>query len=120
MNKKGFTLVEFLAVIVILLILVTLITPKVFSQLNNAENITQNEQIKSLINIAKIYVQKNNVDIEDDEYEIITVEDIKNSGLINKKNVIDPKTKEQLTGCIKVTNENNKYTYEYKEANECE
>ena len=120
MNKKGFTLVELLAVIVIILLLITIIAPKVFNQLNSAGNVTQTEQIKSLINVAKIYVQKNNIDIDNNDYEIITIENIKNSGLINKNTVLDPKTKEELTGCIKVTNGNNKYIYEYKEANECE
>ena len=108
-----------MAVIVILLLLVTIIAPKVFKQLNTAENITQTEQIKSLINIARIYVQKNNIDIDDNDYEIITIEELKESELMNKNQVIDPKTKEQITGCIKVSNENNKYKYEYNEASEC-
>ena len=116
MKNKGFTLVELLAVIAVLLILITLITPKVINQLNSSEDVTQQEQINTLINIAKIYTNQNTEKLpENNSISVITVQELKESGLINKSQILDPKTKEELTGCILIKDENNKYNYEYNE-----
>ena len=119
MKNKGFTLIEILAVIVILMILITLITPKVFKQLKTAENITDQEQINTIINISKIYMNQN-TDLLPEENNIytISIDELKQSGLIQTKQILNPSTKEELTGYIIVKNENNKYKYEYKEENE--
>ena len=119
MKNKGFTLIEILAVIVILMILITLITPKVFKQLKTAENITDQEQINTIINISKIYMNQNTdlLPIENNIYTI-SIDELKQSGLIQTKQILNPSTKEELTGYIIVKNENNKYKYEYKEENE--
>lgn len=116
MKNKGFTLVELLAVIAVLLILITLITPKVINQLNSSEDVTQKEQINTLINIAKIYTNQNTEKLpENNSISVITIQELKESGLINKSQILDPKTKEELTGCILIKDENNKYNYEYNE-----
>lgn len=116
MKNKGFTLVELLAVIAVLLILITLITPKVINQLNSSEDVTQKEQINTLINIAKIYTNQNTEKLpENNSISVITIQELKESGLINKSQILDPKTKEELTGCILIKDENNKYKYEYNE-----
>ena len=116
MKNKGFTLVELLAVIAILMLLIAVITPKVISQLNTSKTITQQEQINSLINAAKIYTNQN-TDLlpEENGVSSITIDELKQSNLIDKSKVIDPKTKEELTGCILIRDESNKYKYEYKE-----
>lgn len=116
MKNKGFTLVELLAVIAVLLILITLITPKVINQLNSSEDVTQKKQIDELINIAKIYTNQNTEKLpENNSISVITIQELKESGLINKSQILDPKTKEELTGCILIKDENNKYNYEYNE-----
>lgn len=120
MKNKGFTLVELLAVVAILMLLISVITPKVMSQLNTSKDVTQKEQINTLIDITKIYTNQNTNKLpEEDHTSIITIEELKQSGLINKNEIIDPKTKEQITGCIRITIENNKYKYEYSK-NNCE
>ena len=114
MKNKGFTLVELLAIIVILMLLITVITPKVIKQLNTSEDVTQKEQINTLINIAKIYTEEKTEKLpEKNSVSVVTIQELKESGLINKKQVLDPKTNEELTGCIKIKDENNKYKYEY-------
>lgn len=116
MKNKGFTLVELLAVVAILMLLVTIVTPKVIKQLNSSEDVTQKEQINTLINIAKIYTNQNTEKLpENNSISVITIQELKESGLINKSQILDPKTKEELTGCILIKDENNKYKYEYKE-----
>ena len=116
MKNKGFTLVELLAVVIILLLVITIITPKVLKQLNTSENITRNEQINSLINIAKIYTNQNTEKLpEKNSVSIISIDELKESNLINKSEVINPKTNQELTGCILIKDEGNKYKYEYNE-----
>ena len=116
MKNKGFTLVELLAVVAILMLLVSVITPKVMSQLNTSKEVTQKEQINTLINIAKIYTNQNTEKLpENNSISVVTIQELKESGLINKNQILDPKTKEELTGCILIKDENNKYKYEYNE-----
>ena len=115
-NNKAFTLVEVLAVIAILTLIIAIITPKIFNKISTAENITQKEQINTLINIAKIYTNQNTEKLpENNSISVITIQELKESGLINKSQILDPKTKEELTGCILIKDENNKYKYEYNE-----
>ena len=118
-NNKGFTLIELLAVVAILITVVAILTPKIFKQFKTAENITNQEQINSLINTAKIYMNQNsNLLPEENNIYIISLNELKHSGLIQTKEILNPSTKEELTGCIIVKYENNKYKYEYKEENE--
>ena len=118
-NKKGFTLVEMLAVVAILIIVIAIITPKIFTQFKHAEKVTDQEQINSLIETARIYMNQNsNLLPEENNIYIISLNDLKESGLIQTKEILNPSTKEELTGFIIVKYENNKYKYEYKEENE--
>ena len=118
-NKKGFTLVEMLAVVAILIIVIAIITPKIFTQFKHAEKVTDQEQINSLIETAKIYMNQNsNLLPEENNIYTISLNDLKESGLIQTKEILNPSTKEELTGFIIVKYENNKYKYEYKEENE--
>lgn len=120
MNNKAFTLIELLAVVTILLALILIITPKVINQLESSENITEKEQINTLINVTKIYTNQNTSKLPDEnETTIITIEELKQSGLINKDQILNPKTKEEIIGCIIVRNQNNKIEYEYSK-DECD
>ena len=117
-NDKGFTLIELLAVVLILITLAALITPKIFSQLKTVEKVTDKEQINSLINISKIYMNQHpNLLPEENNISVITINELKQSELIKSNEILNPSTKEELTGCIIVTPKNNKYEYEYKEKN---
>ncbi len=120
MKNKGFTLVELLAVIAVLMLLVAVIAPKVMEQLNTSKTITQQEQINTLINITKIYTNEHTDRLpNENQTSIITIDELMQSGMISKKQIIDPKTKEEMIGCIKITNENNKFKYEYSK-NRCD
>ncbi len=63
LNNKGFTLVEVLAVVVILSILATIMVPTVSHIINqNKENNYKNIE-KSILNAAKMYVSDNRYDM---------------------------------------------------------
>ena len=115
-NNKAFTLVELLAVVAILTLIIVMITPKVFKQLKTAENVTDQEQINSLINTSKIYMNQNsNLLPQENDIYVISLDELKESGLIQKSQILNPSTNEELNGYIIVKFENNKYKYEYKE-----
>ena len=115
-NNKAFTLVELLAVVAILTLIIVIITPKVFKQLKTAENVTDQEQINSLINTSKIYMNQNsNLLPQENDIYVISLDELKESGLIQKSQILNPSTNEELNGYIIVKFENNKYKYEYKE-----
>ena len=119
-NNKGFTLIELLAVVVILITIIVIITPKVFKQLKTAENVTDKEQINAIINATQLYMNQNtNLLPEQNEMNIISLNELKESGLIKSSQILNPSTKKELTGCIVVKYEKNKYKYEYKEENDC-
>lgn len=119
-NNKGFTLIELLAVVVILITIIVIITPKVFKQLKTAENVTDKEQINAIINASQLYMNQNtNLLPEQNEMNIISLNELKESGLIKSSQILNPSTKKELTGCIVVKYEKNKYKYEYKEEKDC-
>ena len=113
-NNKGFTLVELLAVVAILVLILSLITPKIFKQLKTAENVTDKEQINAIIDTSKLYMNQHSELLpEHNSLYTITLNELKESGLIKSSQILNPSTKEELTGCILVNYENNKYKYEY-------
>ena len=120
MKNKGFTLVEMLAVVIILVAIIAVVTPKIFNQFNNAGRVVDQEQLNELINVSKIYMQQNSELLPDEnDLYVISLSELKNSGLIQKSQILNPSTDEELTGCIVVSYENNKYKYEYKDGNDC-
>jgi prepilin-type N-terminal cleavage/methylation domain-containing protein len=64
MNKKGFTLVEVLAVIVILGILSSFVVPSVFKMIKNAKENSFNTLIDSIEENAKLYVSRHRDEVE--------------------------------------------------------
>ena len=115
-NNKGFTLVELLAVVAILVLILSLITPKIFKQLKTAENVTDKEQINAIINTSKLYMNQHSELLpEHNSLYTITLNELKESGLIKSSQILNPSTKEELKGCVLVRYQNNKYDYEYKE-----
>ena len=111
-KNKGFTLVEVLAVLVVLAVIGAIITTNVFDSLETASNVAYNKQIEELINASKMYINKN-PNLLDNNENVITIQELIDSRLISGNKVINPKTHTQLTGCILVKYENNKYNYEY-------
>lgn len=73
MNKKGFTLVEIIAVTLILGLLITLVTPKIMSNINNKKNVLYENTIKEIERISSTYLT-NHPDL---------YSEISNNGFIN-------------------------------------
>ena len=121
MNKKGFTLVELLAVIVILGLLVAIINPVVKNLLNDSKESLSDQQKKLVVEATKKYMIENSELLpEGSNRAIVYMSDLIDKGVIDNDKIIDPKSKEELNGCVVVSynNEFNQYDYNYSE-NDC-
>lgn len=115
--KKGFTLMELLAVIVILSILSIIVFPNVVSIINNSKENLYQSQLRELETITKNFslehkelLDKNHLN---DTY--ISLESLKKSKYLEQTKISNPKTGNEMTGCMKISynHENNQYVYQY-------
>jgi len=118
MNRKGFTLVEIMAVIVIFGLLISIIVPIVSNLLKDSEDTLHDEQIDMVVKASQKYmVEHSELLPEGSDYSAVYIDDLINSGVIDNDKVIDPKTKEELEGCV-IVNYNdsfNQYEYNYRD-----
>lgn len=92
MNKNGFTLVELLAVVIIIAIVITLLFPSVTDILNKSKNTVRDTQINRILDAAYDYTLKNtNYLPEYGDTNYITLNDLK------KHNLIDSDIREATT-----------------------
>ena len=112
--KKGFTLIEVIAVIVILGIIGLIAVPISNSVVKRSKEKLYNEQIDKIINACKNYILENDDADPDQNYtRYVLIEDLKSAGYLGKERLINPKTNKEIEGSIQVTYTNGKYTYEY-------
>ena len=116
MKRKGFTLVELLAVIVILGLLIAIISPVVKNLLNDSKESLSKQQKDMIITASKKYmIDHSELLPEDDNRAIVYMDNLVNDGVIDNDKIIDPKTHEEINGCVVVSynNEYNQYDYNY-------
>ena len=116
MKNKGFTLVELLAVLVILAIIVTITAVAVSSILSSSENSVSDLQKKNVEEAAKVYYLKEGMNTN---ATCVSIEYLIDEGYIEGTEVTDPKTKEPIEGSVKITYASNQYSYKYQNSS-CE
>ena len=99
MNKKGFTLIELLGVVISLGILGLIIFPIVNQNINDSRQKAYDVTIDNLEEAAYKYSVVHSLDYSGAKNEI-DFETLKEEGLIEKENIINPKNNEILKGCI--------------------
>lgn len=125
--KKGFTLVELLAVITLLAVIGLIAVPVVNRTINSSKEKAYNAQVEEIKNAARSWASEHlNEVLEDDvscptntsivNITTVTVDTLKNGGYIPKK-AKSPKNDTNLSGYVSITYdcEYNSYEYEYQE-----
>ena len=106
MKNKGFSLIEMLAVVIILGVLSVIIVPSIFTMIKNSKEKEYKNIIENIENSAIFYATTNRETIEEEfennVYYEITLNDLVASGLI-KTPLIDPRTDEEIDLNKKVT-----------------
>ena len=102
MNKKAFTLIELLAVIVILSVLALLTSTSMTKILKDSRESISTTQMKLIESAAKTWGAANiNKLPEAGNCAYITLKDLKNAGLLSSS-IIDSTTNEELPNSLKV------------------
>lgn len=107
--KRGFTLVELLAVITVLVIILTIAFPKVSNVLQESRENSYNSQVSMIESAAKRYISDNVKEVTEDGNSVIsrdkdnfvTIQALQKNGYLNSKKVIkNPITDRTMTGCV--------------------
>ena len=115
MFKKGFTLVELLAVIVILAVIALIATPIVKDSIANSKEQALKETINSIERAAYNYGYQNDIGY-DTNYKKLTLDELISKGFL-KGDIINPVTNEKMNGCVlyRWNETNNQYEFKYNE-----
>ncbi len=114
--KKGFTLVELLAVIALLSIIILIAVPSITKLRQSAVEKERENQIKEIESAAVFYVQDEIIEISEDTTISVTVKMLIDTGYV-KANVESGKTNcssDNSNGCLFDLNGNNLNSKEVK------
>ena len=111
--KKAFTLIEMLAILLLLAVLSLILIPTVQKSLKNAKNDIYNAQVKVVLNAAESYFMDSNYVITDSEKKVIYLSDIVKSGYLDSKKIINTIDENEMTGCVLISTYSNQYHYKY-------
>ena len=88
LNKKGFTLVELLVVIVILGVIMSIAIPSITSSIERSKDKQKTQIIKLIVSAGELYVDKHKNTVQ--QGKSITLDDLIEDGLITKEEMKDP------------------------------
>lgn len=110
-RNGGFTLVELLAVIVVLGIIALIAYPLVTGTIENSRNKLGEEQFKRLDDAVRSYITKS---VSEDE-TCVSVTDLKKGGYLEDVTIRNPDGGEVINGIYRIhwNNDNNQYTWTY-------
>lgn len=104
-NKKGFTLIEIVAIIILLSVIALITYPIVNNLINDSREDLYDEQIHELLRLSNAWVAGNASKLKNENgYSYaLSFEELASQGYIVEENVRNPKTGERFPGCIMVT-----------------
>ena len=94
-KRFRFSLIELLAVIIVLSIIVLITAVSVNKVLDNVDNKLSKTQIKNIESAAKMYYLEEGMNISD-TYGCVSVNDLISKGYIENTEITDPKTSEKV------------------------
>ena len=117
MKKRGFTLVELLAALVVLALIALIIYPSIKQTLKKSKNTLYDDQVASIIDGAKNWVADHPYDIPKNNGDILTLSLCQlKMGMYVNQDISNPKTK-KLFDCsaqITIEKKDQKYIYDVK------
>lgn len=117
MKNRGFTLVELLGVIVLLIVIFLLVFPSVTNILSQSEETVYQKQINDILTAAYDFTLKNISYLpQSGEKSYVTLGELKYNGLI-ESNIKNPKTLENFEDNLVISINNVGANYEYSNEN---
>ena len=119
MNRKGFTLVELLAVLVLLSAIMYIAIPSISSSMERSKNKKKEKNIQLLEAAAEMYFADHRYAIQKNSQCYIVLEDLVSGGYVSSDTVKNDD--DELLGVIVYTKNTNKLEYkeEYQGVIEC-
>lgn len=124
-RKKGFTILEIIVCLGVLMIIVGIFSINFITNLNSTNDTRYKEAIEKLESASDAYVMtvKNDLNrtYEDiklvmenvGSFSYITLEELEDNGFLGENQLKNPITKEKFAGLVKFTNTKGKYDFEY-------
>lgn len=113
--KRGFTLIELLAVIVVLGLIAVVITPVITDTLNDSREDAYQKQVDNLIKAANTWSIKNLDKLPSTDNKIfLSLDTLTEDGIVEDDEIINPKTRKKMEGCISISYSSTYNQYEYK------
>lgn len=113
--KRGFTLIELLAVIVVLGLIAVVITPVITDTLNDSREDAYQKQVDNLIKAANTWSIKNPDKLPSKDNKIfLSLDTLTEDGIVEDDEIINPKTRKKMEGCISISYSSTYNQYEYK------
>ena len=116
MNKKGFTLIELVGVIVLLGIMAVITVPIVRNITKDAKQKGYEKQINVVLESSKNWaIQNTDLLPENNTSILVKMDTLKKDGFLENRKIINPVNNEEMNGCAKITynTDFNQYEYEY-------
>lgn len=113
--KRGFTLIELLAVIVVLGLIAVVITSVITDTLNDSREDAYQKQVDNLIKAANTWSIKNPDKLPSKDNKIfLSLDTLTEDGIVEDDEIINPKTRKKMEGCISISYSSTYNQYEYK------
>ena len=103
--KKGFTLIEMVAIIIILALISLIVYPVISNIINDNKDELYERQMGELLRLSNAWVAGNAIDLEPREgfsYNL-SFDELGQDGYVIDKDIINPKTGEKFKGCMVIT-----------------
>ncbi len=118
-NKRAFTLIELLAVITIIAILMTIITPVLVKLLNENKQKLYEQQTDTLVAAGKRWANDHTQYLSETTPYCISIETLADDGYISGDDLINPVDKKEMTGYVIAAYNSSYSQYVYEFAVNC-